>query len=75
MVELVYTVDLKSTAERIVGSSPTGGTKELKAVVEISGMMNCSPESNSRFLHAPTSRESIVIILWISQPTWFTVAA
>lgn len=27
MVELVYTVDLKSTAERIVGSSPTGGTK------------------------------------------------
>lgn len=28
MVELVYTVDLKSTAERIVGSSPTGGTKD-----------------------------------------------
>lgn len=29
MVELAYTADLKSAAERLVGSSPTGGTHTL----------------------------------------------
>ena len=35
MVELAYTADLKSAAERLVGSSPTGGTARQRPLLPL----------------------------------------
>ncbi len=71
MVELAYTADLKSAAERLVGSSPTGGTCEETATTlnyrGCSGFLFCqalTPDQPKRagFLLSVIPRHALGII-------------